>query len=88
MRHEYSTEASLIAHPLQHCPGCGSGRLEPVVEPRLAAVHFLCTECGRCWDVGLGAVRRVPPATCFGCPERGRCIDQYAFDHPDLQPAG
>jgi len=85
MSHEHDTHASLITHPLQHCPGCHSDRLEPVVETGAQDVHFLCRECGRCWDVGLGAVRRVPPATCFGCPERGRCVEMYALDHPDLQ---
>jgi hypothetical protein len=50
----------------------------------MQAVHFLCQECGRCWDVGLGAVSRVPPTTCLGCPARGRCVDMYALDHPEL----
>ena len=88
MSHPYDTGASLITHPLQHCPRCGSDRLEPVVEGGVDEVHFLCQECGRCWDVGLGTVQRVPPATCFGCPERGRCLDVYALDHPDLERAG
>jgi transposase-like protein len=85
--HEHDTAASLITHPLQHCPRCGSDRLEPVVEARVQEVHFLCQECGRCWDVGLGAVRRVPPATCFGCPARGRCVETYALDHPEIPDA-
>jgi transposase-like protein len=78
-------DESLITHPLQHCPRCGSDRLEPVVERSVQAVHFLCQECGRCWHVELGAVSRVPPPTCFGCPARGRCLEMYALDHPDLQ---
>jgi len=84
MGHHHDTAASLITHPLQHCPRCGSDRLEAVVEARVQEVHFLCQECGRCWDVGLGAVRRVPPATCVGCPARGRCIETYALDHPEI----
>ena len=85
MNHEHDLEASLITHPLQHCPRCGSDRLEPVVEASVQEVHFLCQECGRCWDVALGTVTRVAPATCYGCPERGRCIVVYARDHPDLE---
>jgi transposase-like protein len=84
MSDRHDTAASLITHPLQHCPRCGSDRLEAVVEARVQEVHFLCQECGRCWDVGLGSVRRVPPATCFGCPARGRCIEMYALDHPEI----
>jgi hypothetical protein len=84
MSHDHTADAGLITDPLPHCPRCGSDRLEPVVEARVQEVHFLCQECGRCWDVGLGAVRRVPPATCSGCPARGRCGDVYALDHPEL----
>jgi len=56
-----------IAYPLVRCPACGSSELEPVVEAVVAAVHFLCLGCDRCWNVELGYVRRVTPATCFGC---------------------
>jgi hypothetical protein len=87
MSNEHDIGSSLITRPLQHCPQCGSDRLEPVVEQRVDAVHFLCQECGRCWNVELGAVSRVPPETCFGCPARGRCIEMYAIDHPGLHPA-
>jgi transposase-like protein len=87
MSHERNTDASFITHPLQHCPKCGSDRIEPVVEAGVRAVHFLCRECGRCWNIGLGAVSRVLPTTCSGCPERGRCLEMYTVDHPDLQPA-
>jgi len=76
-------EASPISRPLTHCPRCGSTRLQPVVESVAQEVHFLCQACGRCWDVSLGSVQRVPPATCFGCPERGRCEYAYVLDHPE-----
>ena len=76
--------ASPISRPLIYCPECHSTDLEPVVETKVQAVHFLCRECGRCWDVALGAVHRVAPHTCSGCPERGRCLAVYAADHPDL----
>ena len=76
-------EASPISRPLTHCPRCGSTRLQPVVESVVQEVHFLCQACARCWDVSLGSVQRVPPATCFGCPERGRCEYAYVLDHPE-----
>ena len=73
-----------IAYPLTRCPTCGSFDLAPVVEEVVPAVHFLCNECDRCWTVQLGAVHRVAPPACFGCPERARCERAYAADHaPD-----
>jgi transposase-like protein len=88
MGHQHDAAVSLITDPLQHCPRCGSDRLEPVVEQGVDEVHFLCRECGRCWDVWFGTVTRVPPATCLGCSERGRCLEIYALDHPELDDAG
>jgi len=73
---------SLITRPLLHCPACSSTRLDPVVESLVQEVHFLCADCGRCWHASLGAVRRMGPATCFGCPARDRCEQVYAADHP------
>ena len=70
-----------IAHPLVVCPACGSDRLDPVVEDVVQDVHFLCRDCDRCWNVSLGYVRRVAPATCLGCPERSRCEHVYAAEH-------
>ena len=81
MTNESITEASVITRPLRHCPSCGSDRLQAVVEARVQDVHFLCQECGRCWNIALGYVSRVAPPTCFGCPERGRCEVVYALDH-------
>jgi transposase-like protein len=72
---------SRIAHPLPNCPTCGSTTLDPVVETLVEEVHFLCRECNRCWHVGLGAVSRVSPAACLGCPEKERCTAAYARDH-------
>jgi hypothetical protein len=80
-------DPSLISRPLTHCPTCHSTRLDPVVEATVQEVHFLCRDCGRCWDVALGAVHRVAPPTCAGCPERGRCLEVYAADHPDVATA-
>jgi hypothetical protein len=74
-------EPSPISRPLSHCPSCGSAGLEPVVESLVQEVHFLCDECGRCWDVALGSVKRIAPASCLGCPERARCEQVYAADH-------
>jgi transposase-like protein len=79
---ENTGEASPISRPLTHCPTCNSTRLEPVVEEVTQDVHFLCRECSRCWDVALGTVTRVVPPSCLGCPERGRCEQVYAADHP------
>ena len=56
-----------ISYPLVRCPACGSSELDAVVENVVEAVHFLCRACDRCWNVELGYVRRVAPATCFGC---------------------
>ena len=64
---------SLITRPLPYCPACGSTDLAPVVESLVQEVHFLCSDCGRCWHTSLVSVRRIAPPTCFGCPERGRC---------------
>ena len=72
---------SLVSRPLLHCPSCGSAHLEPVVESMVQEVHFLCRACNRCWDVALGSVQRVAPASCLGCPERGPCEKAYAADH-------
>ena len=60
-----------IAYPLVRCPGCESDRLDAVVEQGAQAVHFLCRDCDRCWNIELGYVRRVAPGLCLGCPERG-----------------
>lgn len=75
---------SRIRRPLVFCPRCGSDQLEPVVESLLEDVHFLCGACGRCWDVAFGSVSRVPPTTCLGCSERGRCEKVYAEDHAEV----
>ena len=78
-------ELSPISRPLLSCPGCRSTRLDSVVERIVDEVHFLCRDCGRCWDVRLGAVRRIAPQSCLGCPERGWCEQVYAADHPEQQ---
>lgn len=72
-----------ITYPLARCPECGSSRLDAVVEEMVQAVHFLCRDCDRCWNVELGYVQRVTPAACLGCPERDRCERAYAGDHSD-----
>ena len=72
-----------ITFPLARCPECGSPALDPVVERVVDAVHFLCRDCDRCWNVQFGYVQRVAPATCLGCPERGRCDRAFALDHTD-----
>jgi len=74
-------EPGAIRRPLLHCPACGATHLEPVVERQVQEVHFLCSDCGRCWDVAFGTVKRVVPPQCLGCPERGRCEQVYAADH-------
>jgi hypothetical protein len=78
-------DPSPISRPLLYCPSCRSTRLDPVVERIVDEVHFLCRECGRCWDVELGTLRRIAPPSCLGCPERGRCEQVYAADHPEQQ---
>ena len=82
-RDVYTVDAPTpISRPLLHCPTCGSLQLAPVVESLVEEVHFLCHECARCWTVALGAVQRVAPPSCLGCPERGRCEQVFAADHP------
>jgi len=69
-----------INRPLAHCPACGSDRLDPVVERERRTVHFLCRDCSRCWHVELGAVHRMTPGTCLGCPEQTRCTAAFDAD--------
>ena len=78
-------DPSPISRPLLYCPSCRSTLLDPVVERIVDEVHFLCRDCGRCWDVELGTVRRIAPQSCLGCPERGWCEHVYAADHPEQQ---
>ena len=75
-----------ITYPLAQCPACGSKRLDAVVEEQVQAVHFLCRDCDRCWNVALGYVQRVAPATCLGCPERHRCERAYGEECGNAQP--
>lgn len=75
-----------IAYPLVRCPACGSPNLDAVVEDVVQAVHFLCSDCDRCWRVELGYVRRVLPASCLGCTERGRCQRVFDVDHSEARP--
>ncbi len=70
-----------IRRPLSHCPGCNSTNLDPIVELDAEEVHFACADCGRCWHVELGYVRRVRPDACRCCPHRERCDEVYARDH-------
>ena len=69
-----------ITYALARCPGCGSARLEPVVEDIVQEVHFLCRDCDRCWNVEMGYVQRVAPSACLGCSERARCQRAYSAD--------
>jgi len=64
---------ALIRRPLDHCPGCNSWQLRPVVSVDDESVHFLCGGCNRCWLVELGFVRRVRPESCTGCEQTERC---------------
>lgn len=66
-----------LTYPLARCPGCGSARLDAVVEAVVSEVHFLCRDCDRCWNVEMGYVQRVAPSACLGCPERERCTRVY-----------
>ncbi len=76
-----SYEPAIIRRPLDHCPECGSGQLEPIVDLHAEEVQFLCLTCSRCWHVELGYVHRVPPNACTGCPQREQCAAVYARDH-------
>jgi hypothetical protein len=69
-----------ISRPLTNCPGCGSAKLDPVVEKERQTVHMLCRDCSRCWHAELGFVRRIAPYACLGCPERERCEAAFAAD--------
>jgi hypothetical protein len=85
---DHPAEPSLITRPLLHCPECGSLDLQPVVESLVQEVHFLCADCGRCWHAAFGSVTRIAPPSCFGCPQRGRCEQVYAADHPERVARG
>ena len=80
-------DSSPITRPLLYCPACRSTGLDAVVERIMDEVHFLCRDCGGCWGVDLGTVRRIAPQSCLGCPERGWCEQVYAADHPEQQGA-
>ncbi len=70
----------LFEPQLDNCPACGSADLEPVLENRTPALHWLCPNCGRCWQVELGSVHRTTPPVCFGCHARARCEAVYTAD--------
>jgi transposase-like protein len=69
----------LLERPLDRCPSCASVRLVAVTDG--GAVHFLCDDCGRCWNVHLGYVARVNPQTCDHCEHFERCATTFALDH-------
>lgn len=77
-----SDEPHLLDPSVDRCPECGSVNLDPVAEADGTEVHFLCTDCDRCWTVELGFVHRMNPQSCSGCPARPRCTAAYAADHP------
>ena len=70
-----------IRYPLQHCPTCGSERLDAVVENESVDVHFLCRDCKRCWHVERGNVHRMSPYACNGCPHLDHCRPVFDADH-------
>jgi hypothetical protein len=70
-----------VERVLPRCPRCHSSDLAPVSDGE--TVHFLCADCGRCWNVEFNWVQRVDPATCPGCPARSRCAAIYLTDHPE-----
>ena len=65
--------------PLDRCPSCASTRLVAVADD--GALHFLCDDCARCWNVELGYVSRVNPRTCAHCAHYERCATVFAIDH-------
>ena len=76
-----------IRRPLEHCPGCGSDQLDPIVALEIEDVHFLCAVCSRCWHVELGYVHRVAPTSCIACPTPARCAQVYEADRTPSSPA-
>lgn len=64
--------------PLGACPECGGTSFLAVHDG--TETNFLCESCARCWYVSMGWVGRVDPATCPGCPMRGRCESMMATD--------
>ena len=53
------------------CPDCGGDALVGVSDGE--ATNFVCTGCFACWHVSLGAISRVPRATCPGCRVADLC---------------
>lgn len=57
---------------LEWCRGCGSSYLRAVIDGEIS--NILCRECGCCWHLEPGGVRRVDPRACPGCPSRPVCL--------------
>jgi ssDNA-binding Zn-finger/Zn-ribbon topoisomerase 1 len=73
---------SLLACLVGPCPECGHGLLQVVSDGELT--NLLCPECGICWHAELGAIHRIDPATCPGCPSREICL--AAVRHTGARP--
>jgi transposase-like protein len=65
---EVSTALHLITRPLAQCPACSSERLELVVDDEAEEVHFMCSDCGRCFHVELGFAHELAPGACHHAP--------------------
>jgi hypothetical protein len=62
---EVSTrELHLITRPLAQCPACSSERLELVVDADGEEVHFMCSDCVRCFHVELGFAHELASGAC------------------------
>lgn len=64
------------------CPACLGTALVPV--RTLDEAHWLCDECGHCWRVEHGLLRRVDPLLCRGCATRPKseCISSLQNTFP------
>ncbi len=65
------------------CPACLAGWLRPITTTAGAA-HWVCEDCGRCWEALRSHLRSVDPISCAGCATRNQrdCITLLQANFP------
>lgn len=64
------------------CPTCGAAPLVRVEE--CESVHWLCRNCGHCYQVVSRALHSVDPIACAGCASQSKdaCFEVLRADFP------